>query len=50
MEALLSAPLDGSVSGGGVEDELVVILYCNKDNSSEEISVLHKVSLSSSTI
>ena len=42
MEALSLAPfcsfhMDGSVDAGRVEDELVVILYCKKDNSSEEI-------------
>ena len=29
--------MDGSVDVGKVEDELIVILYCMKDNSSEEI-------------
>lgn len=29
--------MDGSVDAGKVEDELIVILYCMKDNSSEEI-------------
>ena len=29
--------MDGSVDAGRVEDELIVILYVQKDNSSEEI-------------
>lgn len=29
--------MDGSVDVGKVEDELIVILYCMKDNSSEKI-------------
>ena len=42
MEALSMAPfcsflMDGSVDAGRIEDELVVILYCKKDNSSVEI-------------
>ena len=41
-EALSSIPfysflMDGSVDAGRVEDELIVILYGRKDNSSEEI-------------
>ena len=42
MEALSLVPfcsflMDGSVDAGRVEDELVVILYCKKDDSSDEI-------------
>ena len=42
MEALSSTffysfIMDGSVDAGRIEDELIVILYSRKENSSEEI-------------
>ena len=37
MVPFCSFLMDGSVDAGRVEDELVVILYCKKDNASEEI-------------
>ena len=29
--------MDGSVDAGKIEDELIVILYCSKDDTCEEI-------------